>query len=119
MHPTDEDKTAFTTGRAICCYKVMPFGLKNVGATFQRMVNKVFKELIRNTIEVYIDDMIVKSLKSSNHIQHLEEAFVFVQKFNVKLNPEKCTFGVASSKFLGYLVTQRGIEVNPTKYPPY
>ena len=119
MHPTDKDKIVFTTGRAIYYFKVMPFGLKNVEATFQRMVNKVFKELIRNTIEVYIDDMIVKSLKRSNHIKHLEEAFVFLQKFNVKLNPEKCTFGVASSKFLGFLVTQRGIEVNPTRYPPY
>jgi len=78
MHPTDEDKTAFTTGRAICCYKVMPFGLKNVGATFQRMVNKVFKELIRSTMEVYIDDMLVKSRDCSDHMKHLEETFAFL-----------------------------------------
>ena len=57
MHPTNEDKTAFNTGRVIYCYKVMPFGLKNVEATFQRMVNEVFKELIRNTMEVHVDDI--------------------------------------------------------------
>jgi len=61
MHPSDENKIAFTTGCAIYCYKVMPFGLKNVGATFQRMVNEVFKERIRNTMEVYVVDMLVKS----------------------------------------------------------
>ena len=62
MHPLDEDKTAFTTGRKIYCYKVMPFGFKNAGDTFQQMVNKVFKDLIRNTMEVYVDDMLVKSV---------------------------------------------------------
>jgi len=62
MHPPDEDKTTFITGRRIYCCKVMPFGLKNVGATFQRMVNKVFKSLIGSTMEVYVDDMLVKSI---------------------------------------------------------
>ena len=64
MHPTDEDKTTFTTGRVIYCYKVMPFGLKNAGATFQRMVNKVFKERITSTLEVYVDDMLCKESRS-------------------------------------------------------
>ena len=105
MHPTDEDKTAFTTGRAIYCNKVMPFGLKKAEATFQRMVNKLFKELIGNTMEVYVDDMLLKSLDRSDHVKHLEEAFALLRKFNVKINPEKCAFGVASGKFLGYLVT--------------
>jgi len=104
MHPTDEDKTAFTTVCAIYYYKIMPFG-KNAEATFQRMVNKVFKVLIGNTMEVYVDDMLVKSLDPSNHIKHLEEAFSLLRKFNVKLNTEKCTFKVAFGKFLGYLVT--------------
>ena len=70
MHPPDEDKTAFT-GRTIYCYKIMPFGLKNTRATFQRMVNEIFKELIRCTIEVYVDDMLVKSLECSDHVHHL------------------------------------------------
>jgi len=75
MHPLDEDKTAFTTGRKIYCYKVMPFGFKNAGDTFQQMVNKVFKDLIRNTMEVYVDDMLVKSVQHTDHLQHLDKAF--------------------------------------------
>ena len=63
MCPEDEDKTAFTTDRGLYCYKVMPFGLKNAGATYQRLVKKIFSGLIGRTIEVYIDDMLVKSLK--------------------------------------------------------
>ena len=63
MHPSDEDKTTFTTGRGIYCYKVMPFGLKNAGATFQLMVNKVFKDLIGDTMEVYVDDMLMKTVQ--------------------------------------------------------
>ena len=62
MYPPDEDKTTFTTGRGVCCYKVMPFGLKNAGVTFQRMVNKIYKDLIGSTIEAYVDDMLVKSV---------------------------------------------------------
>ena len=77
------------------------------------MVNEVFKDLNGNTMEVHIDDMLVISLDRNDHIKHLEEAFALLWKFNVKLNPEKCTFGIASGKFLGYLVTQRGIEANP------
>jgi len=68
MHPTDEDKTAFTTGRKIYCYKMMPFGLNNAGATFQCMVDKVFKDLIRSTMEVYVDDMLVKSVRRMDHL---------------------------------------------------
>ena len=77
------------------------------------MVDHVFKDLIGKTIAVYVDDMLVKSTQRSEHIQHLEEAFSRLRKYKIKLNPEKCTFGVASRKFLGYLVMQRGIEANP------
>ena len=110
MH--SEDEKVFTTGRAYC-YKVMPFSLKNAGVTFQLMVNEVFKELIGNPMEVYVNDMLVKSLDRSDHVKNSRETFALFRKFNVKLNPEKCTFRVASDKFLGYLVTQRRIEVNP------
>ena len=113
MHPPDEDKTAFTTSRGIYCYKVMPFGLNNAGATFQWMVNKVFKDLIGNIMEVYIDDMLVKSVLRAFHLQHLSKAFDLLRQYEVKLNPDKCTFEVAFRKFLGYLVTPWGIKVDP------
>jgi len=85
MHPPDEDNTAFTTGQEIYCYTVMLFGLKNVGATFQRMVDKVFRDLIARTMEVYVDHM-VKTVLRTDHLQHLGEAFDLLQKYKVKLN---------------------------------
>jgi len=106
MHPPDESKTAFTTGLGIYCYKVMPFGLKNIKATFQRMVDRVLKDLIGRPMEVYVEDMLIKSTMRKDNLQYLGEAFDLLQNIKVKLNFEKCTFGVASGKFLGYLVTQ-------------
>ena len=94
MHTPDEDKTAFITGRGIYYYKVFPFGLKNIEATFQRMVDKVFKYLIGRIIEVYVDNMLVKSNLSMDHIQHQGEAFDLLWKYKVKLNSEKCTSGL-------------------------
>ena len=113
MHPDDQEKTAFITERGIFCYKVMPFGLKNAGATYQRLVNKMFADYLGDTMEVYIDDMLVKSLLAEQHLDHLRQAFEVLQKYGMKLNPTKCSFGVAAGKFLGYMVTQRGIEANP------
>ncbi|GFZ05223.1 hypothetical protein Acr_17g0007950 [Actinidia rufa] len=110
MYPPDIEKTSFITERVLYCYKVMPFGLKNAGATYQRLVNKMFKEQIRKTMEVYIDDMLVKSLRSSDHIAHLEEAFSILRRYQMMLNPSKCIFGVSSGKFLEFLVTKHGIE---------
>ena len=72
----------------------MPFGLKNVGATYQRLVNKVFKPLIGRTMEVYVDDIITKSKIPKEHVGHLDETFGFLRKYKMKLNPEKCAFGV-------------------------
>jgi len=112
MYPLDEEKTTFTTGQGIFCYKVMPFGLKNAGATFRRMVDKVFKNLIGHTMKLYVDNLLVKSTQHSDHLCHLIEAFNMLQKYKVKLNPKKCTFGVASGMFLG-LFTQQGIETRP------
>ena len=113
MHPDDREKTAFITDRGIYCYKVMPFGLKNAGATYQRLVNKMFAERLGATMEVYIDDMLVKSQKATDHIDHLKDCFFILNKYGMKLNPTKYTFGVTSGEFLGYIVTQRGIEANP------
>ena len=113
MHPDDQEKTTFITERGIFCYKVMPFGLKNAGTTYQRHVNKMFADYLGDTMEVYIDDMLVKSLLAEQHLDHLRQAFEVLQQYSMKLNPTKCSFGVAAGKFLGYMVTQRGIEANP------
>ena len=115
MHPDDQDKTAFITERGNCYYKVMPFGLKNADATYQRLVNKMFTDYLGDTMEVYIDDMLVSSLLAKQHLDHLRQAFEVLQKYSMKLNPTKCSFGVAADKFLGYMVTQRGIEANLDK----
>lgn len=115
MYPPDEENTSFITDRGLYCYRVMPFGLKNAGATYQRLVNRMFANLLGKTMEVYVDDMLVKSLETEDHIEHLTGAFEILRKFQMKLNPLKCAFGVASGKFLGYMVNQRGIEANPDK----
>ena len=91
----------------------MPYGLKNVGAMYQRLVNKMFKDLIGMTMELYIDDMLVKSFKAADHITHLEEIFDILRKHKMMLNLSKCIFGVSSGKFLNCLVTKRGIKANP------
>ena len=91
----------------------MPFDLKNVRATYYRLINKMFSEMLGQTMEVYIHNMLVKSFRADQHIAHLEQSFEVLRKYYMKLNPTKCSFGVSSGKFLGYLVTQRGIEANP------
>ncbi|XP_070010934.1 uncharacterized protein [Nicotiana sylvestris] len=116
MDPLDEEKTSFITGRGTYCYKVMSFGLKNAGAMYQRLVAKMFQEHLGNTMEVYIDDMLVKSQQAGNHIQHLSDTFQILRKFNMKQNPEKCAFGVSLGKFLEFLVSNCGIEVNPAQF---
>lgn len=113
MAPEDEEKTAFITPHGLYYYKVMPFGLKNAGATYQRPMTKIFKPLIGDIIEVYIDDVVVKSETRIEHAQHLQKVFHLLRQYVMKLNPAKCSFGVSSGKFLGFMVTQRGIEVNP------
>ena len=113
MNPADQEKTSFITPRGTYCYKVMPFGLKNAGATYQRMVTKMFGYMIGRTVEVYIDDMLVKSLREENHLVDLLQVFDILRKDNLRLNTSKCTFGVGSGKFLGHVVSRRGIEANP------
>ena len=83
----------------------MPLGLKNVGATYQRLVTKIFWSFLGNTMEAYIDDMLVKSKEHFDHTKHLQEAFELLRRYSMKPNPLKCTFGVSSSKFLGFMVT--------------
>ena len=93
----------------------MPFELKNVGETYQRLVNKMFSKQIRRNMEVYVDDMLVKSKEELAHLDDLKETFTTLRQYQMKLNPNKCAFGVASGKFLGFMVSQRGIEANPKK----
>ena len=113
MAPGNEEKIAFITPHGLYCYKVMPFGLKNARATYQRLMTKIFKPLIGDVVEVYIDDVVVKSKTRSEHTQHLQEVFHLLKNYGMKLNPTKCAFGVSTGKFLGFMVTQRGIEINP------
>ena len=115
MVPEDEENTAFVTDKDIYCYKVMPFGLKNAGATYQMLVNKVFKNQIGRNMEVYIDDMLVKMPEEADHLEDLEEAFNNLRIYQMRLNLSKCTFEVTSGKFLGFLVSEWGIEANPEK----
>ena len=109
MDSDDQEKTSFVTGKGTYCYRVMPFGLKNARATYQRLVNRMFQKQIGASMEVYIDDMLVKSTTAELHIAHLVEAFLILKEYNMKLNPAKYAFGVSAEKFLGFIVNNRGI----------
>ncbi|XP_012833163.1 PREDICTED: uncharacterized protein LOC105954039 [Erythranthe guttata] len=111
----DQEKVSFVTSTGTYCYVVMPFGLKNAGATYQRLVDKMFREQLGKNMEVYVDDMLVKSKEVDAHISDLRETFGTLRKYGMKLNPSKCAFGVQTGKFLGYMVTPRGVEANPEK----
>ena len=115
MDPDDQEKTSFVTGQGTYCYRVMPFGLKNAGATYPRLVNRMFQKQIGTSMEVYIDNMLLKSTTAELHIDHLAEAFQILKEYNMKLNLAKCAFGVSVGKFLGFIVNNRGIEANPDK----
>ena len=93
----------------------MPFKLKNVGATYQRLVNHMFRPQIGQNVEVYVDDILVKSQDEKIHLDDLQETFDTLRQYNMRLNPDKCAFRVSSGKFLGFMVSHRGIEVNPDK----
>ena len=116
MHPMDEEKTAFMTERSCYCYKVMPFRLKNAGATYQRLMDKVLAPMLGRNVQAYVDDMVVTSLEKSKHVLDLEELFTTIAKFRLKLNPEKCIFGVEAGKFLGFLLTERQILISVLPY---
>ena len=108
----DQEKTAFVTLVGNYHYKVMPFGLKNAGSTYQRMMTKMFEPQLGKNVEVYIDDMVVKSKLVSEHVMDLTNIFEILREHKLRLNASKCSFGVGSGKFLGYMMTHRGNEVN-------
>ena len=105
MHSPNAEKTTFITPHELYCYDVMPFGLKNEGATYQRFVTKIFRPLLGNTMEAYIDEILVKSKERFDHTMHLQEAIKLLQRYGMKLNPLKCVLGISSGKFLGFMVT--------------
>ena len=109
----DQEKTAFISLDANYHYTVMPFGLKNAQATYQRMMTRMFRDKIRHTIKVYINDMVIKSKQEVRHVEDLQGVFEILRKHRLCLNVEKCAFGVGAGKFLGYLIISHGIEVNP------
>ncbi|KAL0463262.1 UNVERIFIED_CONTAM: hypothetical protein Slati_0213800 [Sesamum latifolium] len=115
LAPEDHKRVSFITSGDTFCYVAMPFGLKNTGATYQRLMDKIFRLQLGRNMEVYVDDMLVKSKEANSHVEDLEETFVVLRKYLLKLNPGKCAFGVSGGRFLGFMVTQRGIEANPSK----
>ena len=115
MDEDNQEKTSFVTSQGLYCYKVMPFRLKNAKATYQRLVNHMFSHQIGKNVEVYVDDMLVKSKDEANHLDDLKETFSTLHKYNIKLNPAKFVFAITSGKFLGFMVSQQDIEANPDK----
>ena len=115
MNPKDRIHTAFITHKVLFCYRVMPFGLKNTGATYQRLMNKMFIKQLGRIIKVYIDDMVIQSKEADQHFWDIDECFQVIRYYKMWLNPAKCAFGVSSRQFLGHIVTKLGIEANPTQ----
>jgi hypothetical protein len=115
MKESDQLATSFITPFGMYCYITMPFGLRNAGATYQRCMNHVFGEHIGRTVEAYVNDIVVKTRKASDLLSDLETTFKCLKPKGVKLNPEKCVFGVPRGMLLGFIVSERGIEANPEK----
>ena len=119
MDEVDQEKTSFITSQGLFCYKVMPFGLKNAGATYQRLVDHMFHPQIGRNVEVYVDDMLVKSLDEGSHLDDLQETFETLRRYKMKLNPSKCAFKVLSGKFLGFMVRKEESKRIQTRSKPY
>jgi len=110
----DVSKTTFRCPGALGCYKwiMMSFGLKNAGACYQRAMNSMFHDFVRKFMQVYIDDIVVKSSAEKDHLDHLHQSFEKMRKYGLKMNPLKCTFCVCACDFLGFVVHKKGIEIN-------
>ena len=115
MKKEDEDKTAFHTEKGTFCYTKMPFGLRNAGATYQRVMDRVFEKQVGRNMEAYVDDMVIKSKVDEDFLRDVAETLGQLRKSGLKLNPQKCTFGAQEGKFLGHIITPQGINANPTK----
>ncbi|KAL0366910.1 UNVERIFIED_CONTAM: putative protein K02A2.6 [Sesamum radiatum] len=115
LTPEDRKRISLITSAGTFCYVAMSFGLKNAGVTYQRLVDKIFCIQKGRNVEVYMDDMLVKSKKAQDHVTDLKETFSVLRKYGLKLNLGKCAFRVRGGCFLGFMVTQRGIEAKPLK----
>ena len=115
LDEADQEKTSFIISQGLFCYKVMPFDLKNADATYQRLMNKMFAHQIGINVQVYMNDMLVKSRREDDHLDDLKETFDILCSYNMKLNQSKCVFRVTAGKLLRFMVSQRGIEINPDK----
>ena len=115
MYPEDEKHTSFRTPLGVYCYTVMPFGLKNAGATYQCAMSTIFHKHLRKTVECYVDDIAVKSRDKEDHLADLKEVFDIMRTHQLKMNPAKSFLGVTSGKFLGFVVTSKGIHLDPEK----
>ncbi|GJT56388.1 reverse transcriptase domain-containing protein [Tanacetum coccineum] len=115
MAESDEEKMAFHTSQGVYCYTKMPFGLKNVGATYQRLVDKAFDSQVGRNIAVYVDDLVIKSYTESEMLRDIDETFRTLRRINMKLNPKKFTFGAVEEMFLGYMISPKGIKPCPDK----
>ena len=109
-------KTTFHTPKGIYCYKVIPFGLKNTDATYQRAMQKIFDNVLHKYVECYVNDLVVKTKKRrEDHLTDLQSVFNYLRKYQLKMNPLKCAFYVTSGKFLGFIVRHRSIEIDKSK----
>ena len=127
MKESDQLVTSFITLYGSYCYIIMPFSLKNAGATYQQCMQQCFADQIdpldqpaqvkrpKPTIAVYVDNIVVKTAQACNMIANLAATFANLRRFSIKLNPKKCVFGVSKGKLLGYIMSERGIEANPQK----
>ena len=115
MAEPDQAATAFITLYGPFCFNTVPFGLKNTG--YQRMIHTCLANQIGKTVEAYIDDVVVKTKHVKTLVDDLRLTFDNLRTYDIKLNPEKCVFGVLAGKLLGFIVSGRGIEANPAQYP--
>jgi hypothetical protein len=115
MKESDQLVTSFVTPFGTYCYVTMPFGLKNVGATYQHCMLTIFGDLIGQTVEAYVDDIVVKSKQANSLLADHDQAFKCLWAKNIKLNPEKCVFGILRGMLLGFIISERGIKANPEK----
>jgi hypothetical protein len=115
LYETDQIKTLFITPYGAYCYITMPFGLKNASATYQRTMQQCMHEQIGWNVHAYVDDVVVKTKQSGTLLDNLRETFANLGRYRMKLNPEKCTFGMPAGQLLGYIVSHRGIKANPSK----
>jgi len=115
MYPEDEKHTSFRTPLGVYCYTVMPFGLKNAGATYQSAMSTIFRDHLWKTVECYVDAIAVKSRDKNDHLRDLRTMFDIMRAYQLKMNPTKFFLGVSSGKFLGFIITSKWFHLDLTR----